>query len=342
MSKLIRLYQSNMFPVTGDVFTILAHFYSEDNDIKDTTGNNWLSQTIGIQNKTFFQNQGYTTGDPTSTAAVGQGGRNPLKYPRQFYIKNDQSGSIDSDFVNELEKGDVIHLISGHPEGMEESFIVSTTACVDCSANIVRIESKDTDDSDGDYNDRHFKRTYIDDAGNTQTPNYHATKGYYIKNEDVNNSVFVQISDISTYEKHPVYRSEMLVTFKEGVFPKGGHVVLKDITHTGALNDIVIDASGYTGEEVKIKIEIDSTTNPETFKWRFGNYIEWTSPASAYAEEQRGLSLQFIPLNLGNGEIKVKWLATTGHTTDTWTFTVYPNSKRVYKNQIPELDKIYK
>ena len=53
-------------------------------------------------------------------------------------------------------------------------------------------------------------------------------------------------------------------------------------------------------------------------------------------------SVGFIPLNLGNGEIKVKWLATTGHTTDTWTFTVYPNSKRVYKNQIPELDKIYK
>ena len=132
----------------------------------------------------------------------------------------------------------------------------------------------------------------------------------------------------------------MIVTFKEGIFPKGGYTVLKDITHTGALNDIVIDATSYTGDEVEVKIEIDSTTNPETFKWRFGEYISSTAPASAYAEIQRGLSLQFTPLDLGDGEIKVKWLATTGHTTDTWAFTVYPNNKKIYRNQIKELDKI--
>jgi hypothetical protein len=338
MSKLIKLNRSNMRPLTGDIFTVITSFYSEDNDIKDETGSNFIRKAEGQENNRFFRREGYTT---------DSGGNNPLKYPRQFYIKNDQSGSIDSDFSNELETGDIIHLISGDTERpIEHSFEVLTTDCVDCSANIVKVSSKDVKDSTNNgwdlFNERELTRTYVDDDGNTQTLNFHATKSYMTRKEDVNDTIYIKTDDISSYESHSTYTSEMLVTFKEGVFPKGGYVVLKDIVHTGALNDIVIDASGYTGNQVEIKIEIDSTTNPETFKWRFGDYIHWSDPSSAYAEEQRGLSLQFTPLNLGNGEIRVKWLATTGHTSDTWTFTVYPNSKRIYKNKLIELDQTYK
>ena len=38
MSKFIRLYKSKRTPITGDIFTLAAYNYSEDNDIKDNTG----------------------------------------------------------------------------------------------------------------------------------------------------------------------------------------------------------------------------------------------------------------------------------------------------------------
>jgi hypothetical protein len=346
MSKFIRLHKSNFIPLTGDIFILLPHFFSEDLDIKDVTGDNFTPAEDGKDNKKWFIEEGHTTGDPDSTALEGVGGRKPLKYPRQMYIVNDTSGSVDSDFVNELATGDVIHLISNNDENIEGVFTVLTTDCISCDANTVKINSKDYLDQDKNWSlfrERDFQKSFFDyDTKASSTLDNHALKAYVEKRDNLYDPINVNTDDIFSYEKHPTYDSEMFVTFKEGVFSKGGHVVLKDIIHTGALNDIVIDASGYTGNEVKIKIEIDSTTNPETFKWRFEDYIEWTNPSSAYAETQRGLSLQFTPLNLGDGEIKVKWLATTGHTTDTWTFTVYPNSKRIYKNKIKELDKLYR
>ena len=111
MSKFIRLYKSKRTPITGDIFTLAAYNYSEDNDIKDNTGNYITSVATGVENRDYFTEHGYTMGSPTSTTGYGAT-RHPLTYPRQMYIINDTSGGTDSDFVNELEIGDIIHFIS--------------------------------------------------------------------------------------------------------------------------------------------------------------------------------------------------------------------------------------
>ena len=343
MNKFIRLYDSKFTPITGDIFTLVRHYYSEDNDIKDITGNNITKKTDGKAAVDYFIEHGYTYGDPNSSVSpTGKGGtRYPLKYPRQMYLVNDTSGSVNSDFVNELESGDIIHVINNTDEKTWYKFEVFSTGCIDCDANTVKLVSLDQIDENERWklDSTELLRTQTID-GTTSTLNQHATKAVIEQKTDT--YIDVDPNTIISYKENSSIKYEMIVTFKEGIFPKGGYTVLKDITHTGALNDIIIDATSYTGDQVDIKIEIDSTTNPETFKWRFGEYISSTAPSSAYAEEQRGLSLQFIPLDLGDGEIRIKWLATTGHTTDTWTFTVYPNNKRIYRNQIRELDKIYK
>jgi hypothetical protein len=351
MSNFIRLYDSKYTPITGDVFVLKAYYYSEDNDIKDTTGSYLQTAEKGRDNLERFRKEGYTYGDPTSTDRLtSKGGkRYPLQNPRQFYLVNDTSGSTDSDFVNELSQGDVIALVDNSDEKRIHKFTVLSTGCKDCDANTVKLVGLDYKRDNGSwelYNDSRLARqVYIESRSamltdSTVSVNNHATSAAIEQSTDT--YIDIHKDTIIAYKENPSNKLETIITFKEGVFPKGGYTVLKDITHTGALNDIIIDASSYMGDQIDVKIEIDSTTNPETFKWRYGEYISSTTPSNAYAELQRGLSLQFTSLNLGDGEIKVKWLAATGHTTDTWSFTVYPNNKRIYRNQIKELDQIYK
>tara|TARA_R110002012_G_scaffold46992_1_gene123498 strand:- start:557 stop:1597 length:1041 start_codon:yes stop_codon:yes gene_type:complete len=346
MNKFVKLYDSKTTPITGDVFTIVIRNYSEDSDIKDITGSYITKKSIGEANRQKFIDGGYTYGDPDSAITDFQKGtsRYPMVHPQQYYLVNDTSGSVDSDFVNELEYGDIIHLVDGLNSDRFYRLKVASTGCVDCGANTVKLDGLDYKDQTGSWRsiiqEKDLVRTYTDDDGSTVTPNAHATSASIEQKEDT--SIFIDPDTIVAYQENPNNVSEMIVTFKENVFSKGSYTVIKDITHTGALNDIVIDSTSYIGDQVDIKIEIDSTTSPETFKWRFGDYISSTAPSNAYAETQRGLSLQFTPLDLGDGEIKVKWLATTGHTTDTWAFTVYPNNKRIYRNQIEVLDKLYK
>tara|TARA_R100000315_G_C5235578_1_gene147472 strand:+ start:4496 stop:5578 length:1083 start_codon:yes stop_codon:yes gene_type:complete len=356
MSKFIRLYDSKYTPITGDMFTLEAINYSEDPDITCAwSGNTTTSGTCASYISTeksqelvaSFQARGRTMVD--NGAEIGSSSRTPDLYPRQFYIKNDQSGSVDSEFTTELSFGDEIVLVDRSDGKTIHSFNVLSTDCANCTDDIVKVESKDILNEDGNWvkyevdalaKELLIVPTTYPYTPATQTVNNHAIKAVKKSREDT--YVDVDIDTIAAYKENPDYRAEMIVLFKEGIYPKGSYTVLKDIVHTGDLNDIVIDASGYTGDEIEVKIEIDSTTVPETFKWRAGEYISSTTPASAYGETQRGLSLQFVPLNLGDGNIKVKWLATTGHSTDTWTFKVYPNNKRIYRNQVKELNKIFK
>lgn len=355
MSKFIKLFAAKDTPLTGDIFILKAYYYSEDPDTKDTTGDNIHTTDEGKAVVNSFNaidddNPAIrTAGDPDSTYNVGFLNRTPQKYPRQFYLVNDTSGSVNSDFQNELVTGDIITVIDNTDDKELHYLEVMTTDCVDCDANTVKLQNLDTTNEVGNWTlfdvNRLAKAHTVTEKGasTTDTLNHHATSATVQK---LNSTDYVMIDSdtIIAYKQHPVNKDEMIITFKEGVFPKGGYTVIKDITHNGDLNDIVIDASGYMGDEIEVKIEVDSSTSPETFKWRAGEYISSTAPASAYGETQRGLSLQFVPLNLGDGEIKVKWLATTGHhaSTENWTFTVYPNNKKIYRNQVKMLDKIFK
>ena len=352
MNKFIKLYNSRTTSITGDIFTVIKRNYSEDNDVKDITGNYITAKDRGQANRDFFTANGYTytsnlLADEGTLSNVKGVGRYPMVFPRQYYLVNDTSGSVDSNFLNELVKGDVVWLVNTVQSGDDGAVLyklkVLSINCVNCNANTVKLESLDYQDESGSWRSKietgNLIRTY-DVGGTTVTPNSHATSASVAQHDD--SYILIDPDTIVSYQVNPDNVAEMIITFKEGTFPKGGYTVIKDLTHTGALNDIIIDSTSYMGDQVDVKIEIDNTTLPETFKWRFGNYIASTTPSNAYAETQRGLSLQFTPLDLGNGEIKVKWLATTGHTTDTWSFTVYPNNKQIYRNQVEELDKIFK
>ena len=349
MSKFIKLFAAKDPPLTGDVFILAAYNYSEDNDVKDTTGDFAVTAEEGKANVDTFNANDITMGSPTALQLAGNNNRTPAVYPRQFYLINDTSGSVDSDFQNELVRGDVIVAIDNSEYKEIHYLEVMSTACADCDANTVKIKSLDKTNEAGTWipfdwttmakvNEVLYKGTT-----DTDTLNNHATSAT-VQKLDSSDYIMIDSDTIVSYKEHPTNKDEMIITFKEGVFPKGGYTVIKDITHNGDLNDIIIDASGYMGNEIEVKIEIDSSTSPETFKWRAGEYISSTTPASAYGETQRGLSLQFIPLNLGEGEIKVKWLATTGHhaSTENWTFRIYPNNKKIYRNQVKMLDKIFK
>jgi len=359
-SNFIRLYDSKLTTLTGDNFTLAAINYSEDSDnIATPPSGHYEGST-----KQYIDNGGYstvhtgTTGDPTShvsnypTISTPK----PIIYPRQMYIVNDRSGSTDSDFNGELTAGDIIHIqdsstfpgthtfevqaIAGDVSTVTDDSpaTVNVSKCLECDANstsedhVVKVVSKDTESEEGGWDV--YNTILTSDPGTVARKENPLTDTY----------TEVDYGDIKAYKKDSNDDLQMIVTFREGLFPLGGHTYLEDITHNGDLNDIIIDASSYTGDEVQIKIEIDSSTAPETFKWRFGDYISSTTPSSAYAETQRGLSVHFIPLKLAGGEIKVKWLALTGHhaSTENWTFTVYPNNKRLYRNRILELDAIYK
>ena len=349
MSRFIKLFAAKDTPLTGDIFILKAYNYSEDPDVKNTSADVNPTTDEGKASVDGFTSLGYTTGDPTSTALVGSTNRKPIVYPRQFYLVNDTSGSVNSDFQNELVVGDIITAVDNSSDNKVHHFEVMSTNCVDCDANTVKLQSLDTTTEGGVWVPFDWtvmgKTNSVTHKGatTTDTLNNHETSATEQKPNSTD-YVMIDSDTIVAYKQHPTNKDEMIITFKEGIFPKGGYTVIKDITHNGDLNDIVIDASGYMGDEIEVKIEVDSSTSPETFKWRSGEYISSTAPASAYGEIQRGLSLQFVPLNLGEGEIKVKWLATTGHhaSTENWTFTVYPNNKKIYRNQVKMLDKIFK
>ena len=336
MSKFIRLYDSKSTPLTGDMFTIVTKYFSEDPDILDTTGSSYISAEEAQDNIDYFTAEGYTMVD--NGQPLGSANRKPKQYPRQFYIQNDQSGSVDSEFTSELEYGDEIILVDRSDAAEIHYFTVIATNCIDCTDDIVKVATKDYVEEGEDGYTKYEDLALAKDMNITAS-----TPPYAITSTTVNNHAIKAVKNSRT-DTYITVDTDTIVSykFKEGVFPLGGYTVLKDIVHTGALNDIIIDASNYTGDEVEVKIEMDSTTAPETFKWRAGEYIGSTTPSNAYGETQRGISLQFVPLNLGSGDIKVKWLATTGHTTDTWTFKVYPNNKRIYKSQINKLDQIFR
>tara|TARA_Y100000034_G_scaffold24417_1_gene28488 strand:- start:473 stop:1555 length:1083 start_codon:yes stop_codon:yes gene_type:complete len=358
-SSFIRLYDSKLTTLTGDKFELAAINYSEDEDNIATPPAGHLEGSV----LEFIDDKGYnkvhtgTLGDPTTHVSnyPNISIPKPLIYPRQMYIVNDTSGSVDSDFNGELVAGDIIYIKDSSNSPETHSFEVRAIAgdvrtvkdqsgatvniskCLECDTNstsqnnVVKVVSKDIDGEEGWES---YSTILTSDPGTVARKENPLTDTY----------IEVGYDDIKAYQEDSNDDLQMIVTFREGLFPPGGHIYLEDITHNGDLNDLIVDASSYTGDQVQIKIEIDSSTAPETFKWRFGDYISSTAPASAYAETQRGLSLQFIPLKFAGGEIKVKWLATTGHhaSTENWTFTVYPNNKRVYRNRILELDSIYK
>ena len=354
-TKFIRLYDSKFTKLTGDKFELALINYSEDTDHLATP----ISGTYDGSIKESIDIGGYNTihtgtlGDPTSHVSnyPGVSSPKPKIYPRQMYIVNDAS-SVASNFDAELSLGDIIYIqdsgsdtdihafevraVAGDIDTFEDitGTTVTVSRCLECDANtnnVIKVVSKDVENEEGGWIPADAA---LEKNAGTLARKESSTDSY----------IEVDYGDIRAYKEDPNDALQMLVTFREDIFPSGGHVYLEDITHNGSLNDLIIDASSYLGDEVQIQIEIDNSAAPETFKWRFGDYISGTTPASAYAETQRGLSVHFIPLKLAGGEIKVKWLALTGHhaTTENWTFTVYPNNKRLYKNKILELNAIYK
>ena len=336
MDKFIRLYDPYT-KILGDKFELVVVPYSEDTDVlrgKNSSRTDVQTEETDADIKADFIKQGYT---------ITSGGSNPLVDPKQFYILNDTGGSVDSTFGTDLVIGDVIHLIDGRDNNdfiTTHSFRVIGTAdteagkwCSDCGVNKIKIEVPE----DHDVYKRPAILQEVDSAGTTV--NNHATAAY--KSTRYDKSEVIRLDTIASFKEDPDNKLRMLVKFKEGIKPKGGYVINDDIVHTGALNDLIVDASSYIGDQVQVKIEIDNTASPETFKWRYGDYITSTAPASAYAETNRGLSLYFVDLDLGDGNIRVKWIATTGHTTDTWTFTVYPNSTKMYRNQAGKLRNLF-